>query len=551
MVRKIIDALWDRSNLNDINDNFYELFNDMLESKKLNEFAQNLLNKAEDINRENKAVQTQLDSMVIESGNTDSEIAQARGGYPLLYERLEALDATASRGSAEQPDFVDKLSRLTNFDEVQIKKANESTFTVSNFNRSTGRHLTNTFTKNANDDYYILSESYIGGTTMSELPKAYTNYEKVSGTIDTQYATHYATEIGTKIKTTISGTEIYMRRYGDNRGGIWEFTIDGDTLNKIQVSTYKSSAGTDDFKIIGELEDKPHLLEATFIGNDPKNAPSGGTSRGWISYSGSTNTAKTFFSRFVNVSMAREKTLNASMSNKDFALRIRPKGTSGEYHFMPEHNAIGTAFKISEPKFLLDGQEIDIFGQPVGISQIGKKFTLVQSVYGRYPTNKANLLRIDNVHEVSIDSSVRMIGKVSVLQDIDIQDGYFLMLPVSTDTATRLKTSRFNDYDATITDGSHTTLASERDDTTSYIFTSSVNTNLFSSMKVNDPSRSLRTGQDGKFPEGQTAWIEHRNSSMQKLYQSIYRLSSISAGTNLYYDGVYLSGEVPNVHNLF
>ncbi|WP_368863373.1 hypothetical protein [Staphylococcus hominis] len=551
MGRKVIDALWDRTNLNNINDNFYELFNDMLESKNLSEFAKKILDKAEDINQENKSVQTQLDSMVIESGNSDAEIAQARGGYSLLYERLEALDATTSRGAAEQPDFVDKLSRLTNFDEIQIKKANESTFMVSNFNRSTGRHLTNAFTKNANDDYYILSESYIGSTTSSELPKEYVNYTKVRGTIDTTYATHYATEIGTKIKATLSGTELYLKRYGDNRGGIWEFTIDGDTSNKIQISTFKASAGTDDFKLIGGLADKVHLIEAVFTGNDPSNPPSGGVSRGWLPYSATSDVSKTFFSRFMNVNMKREKILNAAMSNKDFALRIRPKGATGEYHFVPEHNAVGSAFKISEPKFLLDGKEIDIFGQPVGISQIGKKFTLVQSVYGRYPINNANLLRIDNVHEVSINSSVRMLGKVSVLQDIDIQDGYFLMLPVSTDTATRLKTSRFNDYDVNITDGSHTMLTPERDDTTSYIFTSSTNTNLFSSMKVNDPYRSLRTGQDGKFPDGQTAWIEHRNSSMQKVYQSIYRLSSISAGTNLYYDGVYLSGEVPNVHNLF
>lgn len=572
MARRVISNRLNADNNNNHNHNYIELYN------QRDEFLSNLnmigstvdkvktdttavltdtaktLREAKDVNATNQDVQKQLDNIVLESssgGNTDAEVVQARGDYPLLNERLSALDDTATRGASEQPDFVDKLGRLTNFDEIQIKKSNESTFTVSNFNRATGRHLTNAFTKNAHDDYYILSESYVGGTTSSELPKEYANYEKVSGTIDTTYATHYATEIGTKIKATITGTEIYMKRYGDNRGGVWEFTIDGDTSNKIQVSTYKASAGTDDFKIIGGLPDKPHLLEATFIGNDPNNAPSGGTSRAWLPYSATTDTSKTFFSRFINVNMTREKVLNAAMSNKDFALRIRPKGTSGEYHFVPEHNAVGTAFKISEPKFLLDGKEIDIFGQPVGVSQTGKKFTLVQSVYGRYPTNGVNLLRIDNVHEVSINSSVRMLGKVSVLQDIDIQDGYFLMLPVSTDTATRLKTSRFNDYDVTITDGSHTMLTSERDDTISYIFTSSTNTNLFSSMKVNDPYRSLRTGQDGKFPEGQTIWIEHRNMSMQKLYQSIYRMTSVNSGTNLYYDGVYLSGEVPNVHNLF
>ena len=104
------------------------------------------------------------------------------------------------------------------------------------------------------------------------------------------------------------------------------------------------------------------------------------------------------------------------------------------------------------------------------------------------------------------------------MKDIDIQDGYFLMLPVTTETATRLKTSRFNDYNTQIVDGSQTKLAAEKDDTTSFIFTSATNKNLFSSLVVNDPERSIRSGGDGKFPEGQTAWIEHRNASMQFIW---------------------------------
>lgn len=600
MARRVISNRLNAENNNNHNHNYTELYNqrdefltnlnmisDTVDKVKTDTTAlltdtAKTLQEAKDVNATNQDVQKQLDNIILENstgGNTDAEVVQARGNYPLLNERLDAiktvtdtqsaemttargdfatlderlgaLDETAARGAAEQPDFVDKLGRLTNFDEIHIKKANEKTFTVSNFNKATGRHLTNAFTKNINDDYYILSESYVGGSTASELPKEYVNYTMVSGTIDTNYATHYATEIGTKIKATISGTEIYMRRYGDNRGGIWEFTIDGDTSNKVKISTFKSVAGTDEVKIIGGLDDKPHLLEATFTGNDPDNPPSGGVSRAWLPYSSTSDTSKTFLSRFVNFMMGRDFVLNSSGSNKDFALRIKPKGYSGDYQFVPEHNGIGTAFKINEPQFLLDGKQVDVFSLPTGVSAIGKKFTLVQSVHGRYPTTNINLLRIDNVHEVSLNSSVRMLGKVAVLQDIDIQDGYFLMQPVSTDTATRLKTSRFNDYDTTKTDGSQTKLTLERDDTTSFLFTSSVNTNLFSALRVNDPYRSLRTGQEGKFPEGQTAWIEHRNTSMQKLYQSIYRMTSVNAGTNLYYDGVYLSGEVPNVHNLF
>ena len=478
-----------------------------------------------------------------------SEVEAARGEKSNLNERLVDISDFSTR-NVEQTDYVDKLKGLSNYDSVQVRKLSNTAFSVSNVNEVTNRHMTNVFAKNANDDYFILSESYVGDTTMSELPKEYVNYTKVSGAIDSQYATHFATEVNSKIKTEISGEVIYFRRYGDNRGGVWEFTVDGDVDNKVIISTYKSTAGTDDVKLFENLKDTTHVLEGVFIGDDPVNAPSGGVARGWLSYSTTTETTRTFFSRFINLNMARDKNLNTAMSNKDFALRIRPKGSAGEYHFIPEHNATGTAFKIEDAKFLLDDKPLDILNMQVSIAYKGKNFKIIQSVHGKYPSGD-NLIRIDNIHSISLDGSIRLMGKVEVLKDIEIQDGYFLMLPVSTDVASRLKTSRQNNYPTTKTDGSRTNLTNEKDDTTSFIFTSSTNTNLYSAMTVHDPYRSIRVGKPNKYPEGQTAWIEHRNAAMQKLYQSIYRLATITAGTELNYDGSYISGELDNVHNMY
>lgn len=549
MGRKNIDAFWDRNNVLNINDNFDQLFKDFGRTTELKEFASRVLTEALQTNQMNSNVQAQLNGLVIESGNANAEVSQARGGFGVLDERLNNISEKNVR-NFEQTDYVDKLKGLSTYDSLQVRKLNNTTFSVSNVNEVTNRHMTNVFAKNANDDYFILSESYIGDITTTELPKEYVNYTKVSGTIDTQYATHYATEINTKIKATITGQVIYFRRYGDNRGGVWEFTIDGNNDNKVRVSTYKSTAGTDDVKLFENLKDTTHVLEGVFIGNDPVNAPSGGTSRAWLSYSTSVETTKTFFSRYINFNMLRDNNLNTAMSNKDFALRIRPSGSQGEYHFIPEHNAIGTAFKIEDAKFLLDDKPINIMSLPLSIAYGGKNFKVIQSVHGKYPSGD-NLVRIDNIHIISLDGSVRLMGKVEVLKDIEIQDGYFLMLPVSTDVASRLKTSRQNNYDTTKVDGSRTNLTNEKDDTTSFIFTSSTNTQLFSAMTVHDPYRSIRTGLGGKYPEGQTAWIEHRNASMQKLYQSIYRLTTVIAGTELNYDGTYISGELTNVHNMF
>ncbi|QIH78320.1 hypothetical protein GTN30_06510 [Macrococcoides canis] len=478
------------------------------------------------------------------------EIIEARNGNPSLKDRLGGIDKNQRR-IYEQPDYIKKLIDLVHFDEVHVKKSSEESFAISNYNRTTGRHLTNVFTKNKNDDYIILSQSYVGSSTVSELPRDYKNYEKVNGNFDTTYPANFTTEIGAKIRVQLSGTEIYMKRYGDNRGGVWEFVIDGDTNRKIQVSTFKSTTGTDDYKIIGGLEDKVHTVEATFIGNDPSNAPTGGTSRGWVYYSASVETTRTFYSRVTNINMSNEKLINVANSNKDFAWLIRKAGSSDEYFFVPEHNGIGTAFKINEPQLLLDGKAITVFDKNIGVSQIGKKFVINQSVYGRDPVSKENLLRIDTVYEVSLNSSVRSLGKIQALTDIEIKDGYNLMLPVYNDSARRLKTSRYNYYPTIKNDGSHTNLIEEKDDTSSYIFTSDVNTNLFSALMIHDVLHSLRTGLEGKFPEGNRTWIEHRlNSTMQKLYNSIFRYGVMKANQTITFDGTFLSGELNNIHNL-
>mgnify|MGYP002759748333 CR=1 FL=1 len=451
-----------------------------------------------------------------------------------------------------QVDFVSKLASLLRYDEVQVAKSTATSFTVTAFNKTTGRHSSHIFSKNANDDYWILSDSYVGATTTSEYPKEYKNYEKVSGTIDTTYATHWAS-LGTKIKVQISGSEIYFKRYGDNRGGIWRFILDGDTTKPLDVSVYKATSGTDVFKLYTGLADTTHLIEAEFIGDDPANVPStgAGNSRGWLAYHATTDNSKTFESRFNNLNLTRDYTLNTAASNKDYAILARAAGVTDTHEFFPEHNAKGTAFKNFDPKFMLDGKLLDLSTMQLGIRQIGRHFSLIQSVKGKFPVTNQELFDINTMHDFDTTGKMRMAGKITAIVDVEIKDGYVLMLPVNNETATSLKTSRGSVYPTIKNDGSQTKLTLEQDDTTSFVFTSGTNTQLFTALTINDPYRSLRTEQLGKFPVGETMWIEHRGSStMQKLYNSIFRYGTLKAGESIHYDGTYLSGEITNVHNL-
>lgn len=121
MNRYIIGSLWDRINRNGVNSNFEYLFEgaskiDGIQSKvisnektigsistdvktlnNLNVRTESLLTQAQKINNENKSVQSQIDSLILESGTSDAEVIQARGGKPLLKDRLNVYDADISK----------------------------------------------------------------------------------------------------------------------------------------------------------------------------------------------------------------------------------------------------------------------------------------------------------------------------------------------------------------------------------------------------------------------------------------------------------------------
>ena len=92
MGRKNIDAFWDRNNVLNVNDNFLQLFEDVLNVKNVNSTfisdARKILDDAKKYNFDNVEVQKQLNNLIIESGNANAEVSQARNYYDVLGERL-------------------------------------------------------------------------------------------------------------------------------------------------------------------------------------------------------------------------------------------------------------------------------------------------------------------------------------------------------------------------------------------------------------------------------------------------------------------------------
>lgn len=109
MGRKNIDAFWDRNNVLNVNDNFVELFDGVSrvdvvanEAEKVLLEATTVNNYAKEVNGKNIDVQTQLNGLVIESGNANAEVSQARGLSHTLREEITRVDTkTYTKNSNE------------------------------------------------------------------------------------------------------------------------------------------------------------------------------------------------------------------------------------------------------------------------------------------------------------------------------------------------------------------------------------------------------------------------------------------------------------------
>ena len=92
-----------------------------------------------------------------------------------------------------------------------------------------------------------------------------------------------------------TGIGFDFQHVADDRGGIWQFVIDGDTESAVTVSTWNASTKTKKVEITRTLTKGTHTVVATFMGADPEHAPSSGNPRGWITFNNGSDAGKETF----------------------------------------------------------------------------------------------------------------------------------------------------------------------------------------------------------------------------------------------------------------
>ncbi|WP_214783200.1 hypothetical protein [Exiguobacterium sp. s183] len=454
----------------------------------------------------------------------------------------------------DQPDFVRDLSRLSSQKQkmnVQIAVGNLKQFFV-NVQTAPTKGIAYAFRRDGQDDYITLMEGAVGDITPQYAVIESKNNETESGAFNkTNAPNYYASVVNDWIAISFTGTKVSLNHYANNQGGLWEAILDEGTAGeqRVNVSVFSTTAvAIKESTLFQNLEKKKHTLKLVFKGQDPANPVA--SPRGWYFFGGTRtqDVQRTFNIYDDTFNITQTTQVLYSYSNKEFAISARPAGTTEPYHFVPEHNAIGTAFNLQDTQLLVDGKPVtwNTGNYYIDVETV----QLIQKVKGVHPSDITNpLMEIITYHTIK-NGVVTVSGRVKFLRDTQIDVGYALMLPYFVSFAKKIKTSIGNDYAVITNQPNYKEYWAESDVTQSFAILNDVDAgekmNTAVAMTIDNFKRTNRIGNLGVGDP--FSWIEHRGATLGKLYFQQFENVTIPAGEEYRFDGRYLVTTLPNVY---
>lgn len=552
MNRFIIGGLWDRINRNGANKNFEYLFEGIRKMYSMIHAAEVALKEAQRVNKTNKDVQRQIDDLIISAGLSDAEVVQARNGFPLLKDRLNAAEVSS------QVDFVSDLQKLSSHDKnmnIEIVYGSSQMFNV-NIRSTDKKGVAYQFLKNANDDYIIQYGSFVGDIEEISAVIEARNYDDSSGTFNrTNYPNNFTTQIGATITIEFIGTKVDYYSYMENRGGIWEFElISGSSTGQTKrISMWNSTSIYEYQTLFDNLEYGRHMVRGTFKGADPNHAPSYGDARGWVYVGGQRPQDKyrTFYVYDDTFRINKTHDVLYSASNKEYAFEVRPAGSSEDFQYVPQHSGIGTAFKIKDAKLMADGKPIEFLGGTTTPNV--ETMQLIQKVHGTHPSQpNSPLMEITTYHTIK-DGVLSISGSIKFLRNTEINNAYTMMFPYWVSYADKILTSMGNTYDVIPADPKITEFIPEKDLNKSFLILNDNDTDdrmrTALAMTIDNFTQTMRVGEQGA--AGDDTRIEHRTPIIGKIYLQQFKQITVPAGFEYKFDGRFTTAIIDEIKDLY
>lgn len=489
---------------------------------------------------------TQFQNVIEETTEKDftsaPEIIVARKDKPNLNARLDSFETETTAQFQQnvkfenQSKYVDLLKDMQYFNRMRFKKISENEYELVLDDGE--KFIKYNYIKDSLDDFIKLNYGTSGEAGYGKIGTV--SISTKTGVWSDGNANHYTSEIGASFTIKSRGSDFEFKHYADNRGGMWEFVIDGDVSNKKTVSTWLETVKDVNKQVIftGLEVGVEHTIVGTFKGDDPAHAPSGGTSRGWA-YSSPLASESTITG--YGVTLINTGNLLAKTSNKEMAFRI-VVGT--ESLWIPDHGT-GTAFKITEPKFLLDNKEINLSETPLNTFFSCKYFSIQQEVVGRFPI-AGDICNVRITESIAMNGVIDVMGSLESLQPFSINAGYPAMLPTGNDVqefVTGIGSSKINDKG-----GTYDYFTEEKDEVHSVCAVSSTKKNLFATMQIEAPLRSMRMFEGGKPNPTESLFLWHRASPPKVYFQSFFN-KEVLTGEVYAWRSKFLIGNVSSVYD--
>jgi hypothetical protein len=451
-----------------------------------------------------------------------------------------------------QANFVELIKNRVAYNRLRIQKLGTYLQAVLDDGNN---HSTYSFKKDPNDDFNKLGVCFVGklGLSSPNTTDYKSNTTNRTGTWVLDYPpNYYATVVGATFSASVKGEKITFAHFSDPRGGIWEFVVDGDTANKVTISTW-AAVGTYDVEDVIKTGLDPnvvHTVVATFKGDDPAHVPStgAGTSRGWATNQTNTTTQGTMVYYPINgyiQSNKNDATLLNDDSNKEFAITIKAPGKSG--YFVPEHTA-PVAFNAEPPKYIVDGVEVNFATMAQStFMTCNAYFELQQHCYVVLPNNTGNIAEFWITHHIDKNGAVSYTGKIKALQPCTFAVVYPMMIPCDP-TNTNLIVTGIGNQRVPTTDEAFHYLSEEKDKTYSACGISSTKKNYIVAGTIENPVKTYRVGKDYKPPVGQDLFVWDR-ASTPKIYFSTALELPMQVGDGYNWAGSIAAAEIKSIYD--
>lgn len=392
-------------------------------------------------------------------------------------------------------------------------------------------------------------------------------------------ASSYTQSVNTGTATiTFTGTGLKFSSFSDNRGGIWEFSLDGGA-QVVQLSVYRASSGFILQNVFSGLTYASHTVVATFKGDDPLNVPSGGagTSRGWICRDSVTvSNAGRFNKAFYiigssapncchdSMTVAHTKyTIASSGSHKEFAFSTRAASgtTAVQNQFIPNHSAIATT-KAAIFADVATDRTLKIDGGVDLLTSLTDTYTLavvgttavLSEVYQGTNIDDDDLMLFNVINTYTwTQEGINIYAKLTALVDLYNSTNYVSMMDAENSVQSHVIIDG-QEVDTTVnTGGGQPTLVATGDvaawDGTALSIKKTgtdFEKSLCQAMRLVTPSVALKTASNPEFL-GDVTWIG--NGTRAKIYSRAVSNIAVPAGTIFEWNSKFTLGIVPDAYN--